>query len=145
MKKNNQYEINFATNTIIVTKAFLEKASQLDAPEFVTMTQLRALNMPITVREIHRVPKERRWSEKQMETFIRNVVDSEHYMKEYKKTMETYGYMKTWSWFKKTFANYKTAKLNEKYQYITMTKEQMEAEAFVEKASAINKIEKKAA
>ena len=127
MKKNNQYEINFASNTITVTKAFLQAASQMDTPEFATMTQLRALNMPITVREIHRVPKERRWSSKRM---------------------ETYGYMGTWSWFKKTFANYKTAKLNENYQYITMTKEQMDAEkqkkvvgAFAEKASSSKKID----
>ena len=148
MKKNNQYEINFASNTITVTKAFLQAASQMDTPEFATMTQLRALNMPITVREIHRVPKERRWSEKQMETFIRNVVDSDRYMKDYQKTMETYGYMKTWGWFKKTFANYKTAKLNENHLFVTMTKEEMDAEkhkkvvgAFAEKASSSKKID----
>ena len=60
MKKNNQYEINFASNTIIVTKAFLEKASQMDTPEYATMTQLRALNMPISMREIHRKQQETR-------------------------------------------------------------------------------------
>ena len=149
MKKNNQYEINFATNTIIVTKNFLQAASQMDTPEYVTMTQLRALNMPITVREIHRVPKERRWSEKQMETFIRNTVDSDRNMVDFQKTMETYGYMKTWSWFKKTFANYKTAKLNENHLFVTMTKEQMEAEkkreAFTEKASSSNELEENVA
>ena len=148
MKKNCQYEINFASNTITVTKVSLQAASQMDTPEFATMTQLRALNMPITVREIHRVPKERRWSEKQMETFIRNVVDSDRYMADYQKTMETYGYMKTWGWFKKTFANYKTAKLNENHLFVTMTKEEMDAEkqkkvvgAFAEKASSNKKID----
>ena len=137
MKKNNQYEINFAANTIIVTKRFLQAASQMDTPEYVTMTQLRAHNMPIVVREIHRTAKEKRWSCERMETFIGNVVDSERYMKEYQTTMETYGYMKTWAWFKNTFANYKTAKLNENYQYITMTKEQMEAEKRAGKRSLV--------
>ena len=56
--------------------------------------------------------------------------------------------MKTWSWFKKTFANYKTAKLNENHLFVTMTKEQMDAEkqkkvvgAFAEKASSSKKID----
>ena len=149
MKKNNQYEINFASNTIIVTKAFLEKASQMDTPEYATMTQLRALNMPISVREIHRKTREARWNCQRMEIFIKHTVDSERHMKDYETMLETYGYMKTWGWFKNTFANYKTAKLNEKHQYITMTKEEMDAAkqkkaggAFTEKTSSSKNTDK---
>ena len=146
MKKNRSYEINFASNTIIVTKNFLDKASQMDTPEFVAMAQLRALNMPITVREIHRTQRETRWNCQRMEIFIKHTVDSERYIKDYETMLETYGYMKTWGWFKHTFANYKTAKLNENHQYITMTKEEMDAEkrrkkegAFTKKASSSEK------
>jgi hypothetical protein len=69
MKKNQQYEINFANNTVIVTKAFLQAASQTDTPEFNQMLKLRALNMPITVREIRR-KSDNRWSYAQMENYI---------------------------------------------------------------------------
>ena len=87
-----------------------------------------------------------------METFIRNTVDSDRYMVDFQKMMESYGYMKTWGWFKKTFANYKTAKLHENHLFVTMTKEELDAEkqkkvvgAFAEKASSCPKIEENAA
>ena len=111
MKKNCQYEINFAANTIVVTKRFLQAASQIGTTEFATMTQLRALNMPITVREIHRTQRETRWSYARMEGYLRNVVDSEHYLADYAAVKESCGYMGAWGWFKKTFPKY--AKLPE--------------------------------
>ena len=106
MKKNNQYEINFAANTIIVTKRFLQAASQIGTTEFATMTQLRALSMPITVREIHRTQRETRWSYARMEGFLRNVVDSDRYLADYATVKESCGYMQTWGWFKKTFPKF---------------------------------------
>ncbi len=92
MKKNNQYEINFAANTIVVTKRFLQAASQIGTTEFATMTQLRSLNMPITVREIHRTKSSKpRWNYKRMESFLRHVVDSERYLADYRAMKDAYG------------------------------------------------------
>ncbi|MBR2773012.1 MAG: hypothetical protein IKD78_13570 [Bacteroidales bacterium] len=107
MKKNAQYEINFATNTITVTKRFLQASSQIGTPEFVTMEQLRELNNPISVREIHRVQKENRWGYERMEAYLKHVVDSDRYLADYTTVKDACGYMATWGWFKKTFPMYK--------------------------------------
>lgn len=91
MKKNQKYEINFATSTIIVTKAFLQAASQTEAPEFNTMMKLRSLNMPIAVREIRR-ESEHRWSYARMKNFIECVENSENYLAEYSTVKKAQGY-----------------------------------------------------
>ena len=101
MKKNQQYEINFASNTVIVTKAFLQAASQTDTPEFNQMMKLRALNMPITVREIRR-KSDNRWSYARMENYIQCVENSEKYYGDYRAVRKAQGYLRTWRWFKKT-------------------------------------------
>ena len=105
MKKNQQYEINFANNTVIVTKAFLQAASQTDTPEFNQMLKLRALNMPITVREIRR-KSDNRWSYAQMENYIQCVENSEKHYGDYLTVRKSQGYLRTWRWFKKHFPNY---------------------------------------
>lgn len=106
MKKNANYEINFATNTIIVTKRFREAASIIGTPEFSTMIELRKLNMPISERIITRTNGEERWKIQRMEDYIRNVEDSDRYMADYRTLRDAVGYMKVWAWFKKTFPNY---------------------------------------
>ena len=58
MKKNANYEIDFTTNTITVTRKFREAASIIGTPEFNLMKELRALNMPITERIINRTKGE---------------------------------------------------------------------------------------
>ena len=67
MKKNHEYEINFATKTITVTKQFREGASQIGTEAFKTMKELLALNMTIVEREIKRKPpKVKKWSYAEM-------------------------------------------------------------------------------
>lgn len=105
MKKNQQYEINFATNTINVTKAFLQAASQTETHEFDTMMKLRELHMPITVREIRR-KSDHRWSYKRMKNYIECVENSENYLAEFQTVKKAQGYLRTWRWFKKTFPNH---------------------------------------
>ena len=107
MKKNAQYEINFATNTITVTKRFLAAASQIGTAEFATMAQLRALNMPIAVREIHRRQQETRWNYERIEPYLKYVVDSDRHLADFASVKKSSGYMKTWGWFKKNFPMYK--------------------------------------
>ena len=119
MRKNAQYEINFATNTIIVTKRFREAASLIGTPEFKTMTELRKLNMPITERVITRANKGGRWSFARMESFIRNVDDADRYMADFNTVRDGVSYMKVWAWFKKTFPNYAaTPELNEDHKIV---------------------------
>ena len=107
MKKNAQYDINFATNTIIVTKKFREAAAIIGTPEFNTMIELRKLNMPIAERVIKRTNRKDRWSFARMEHYIRNVDNADQYMADYRTLRDAVGYMKVWGWFKETFPNYK--------------------------------------
>lgn len=118
MKKNTNYEINFTTNTIIVTKRFREAAAIIGTPEFNTMVELRKLNMPITERVIKRTNREDRWTFKRMEGYIRNVDGAEQYMADYRTLRDAYGYMKVWSWFKKTFPNYASPELDRNHKIV---------------------------
>ena len=119
MKKNAPYEINFTTNTIIVTKRFREAASIIGTPEFNIMVELRKLNMPITERIIKRTNKNGRWSIARMENYIRNVDDADRYMADFNTVRDGVGYMKVWAWFKKTFPNYAaTPELNDDHKIV---------------------------
>ena len=44
---NKPYAIDFTTNTVTVTKKFLEAASMIGTTEFNTMMQLRQMNLTI--------------------------------------------------------------------------------------------------
>ena len=118
MKKNQQYGINFATNTIIVTKVFMEEASQLGTDAFQKMMELRSLNIPIAVRVIKR-KSDKRWSYRQMENYISCVEDSEKYFEDYRTVKKAFGYLKTWKWFRRTFPNHATSyEMNENHKLI---------------------------
>ena len=106
MKKNAQYEINFDTNTIVVTRQFLNAAKQIGTPEFRIMMELRDLNMDITERVIRRTHREDRWSYERMMRFIRCTTDGESYMEDFNTLRTASNYMKVWAWFKETFPNY---------------------------------------
>ena len=84
MKKNQNYEINFATNTIIVSKKFLAAASVMGTDAYKEMLKLRKLGMPIGVKEIHRgKAKEKKWTFTRMEHYLKNVTESDKWMADY--------------------------------------------------------------
>ena len=119
MKKNANYEINFATNTITVTKKFREAASIIGTPEFNVMKELRALNMTITERIINRTCREDRWNYKRMAAYIRNVDDADRYMADFDALRDAVSYMKVWAWFKVTFPNYaKTPEMDDNHRIV---------------------------
>lgn len=119
MKKNANYEINFATNTITVTKKFREAASIIGTPEFNVMKELRALNMTITERIIKRTSREDRWTFTRMASYIRNVDDGDRYMADFNALRDAVSYMKVWAWFKETFPNYaKTPEMDENHRIV---------------------------
>ena len=128
MKKNQNYEINFATKTIIVTKKFLQEASQMGTDAFAEMLQLQALNMPIAVQEIHRKPKIAKWSCERMERYLKHVENSAKWSADYKALKESASHAELWGWFKDTIIEvdekgYRVApKLNDKHEIMVPEK-----------------------
>ncbi len=128
MKKNQNYDINFATKTIIVTKKFLQEASQMGTDAFTEMLQLQALNMPIAVQEIHRKPKVPKWSYERMERYLTNVEDSAKWKADYDALKESVSHAELWGWFKNIFIQVDKngkrimPKLNENHKIIVMPK-----------------------
>ena len=127
MKKNQDYEINFATNTIIVTKKFLRDAGQMGTDAFTKMRQLQELKMPIAVREIHRKPKVAKWTYKRMERYLMNIDTSKNdWIADYATLKESVSHAEVWAWFKSNFiqVNEKgkriAPKLNENHKIIVM-------------------------
>ena len=49
-KQKNGYQINFVTNTVTVTRKFLEDASLIGTDAFNIMLQLRQMNLTIVVK-----------------------------------------------------------------------------------------------
>ena len=118
MKKNQNYEINFVTKTITVTKQFREKASQLNTDAFKTMQELLALNMPIVEREVHRKKNGKMWSFERMEFYLTHVENGIEYRKQYDALLGN-SHATVWGWFKKTFPHCKKPPvLNEKCEYL---------------------------
>lgn len=122
------YEINFATNTITITKKFAQEASQIGTEAFKTMMELRKLNMTI----ITKAPAQKKNSSltyKKMVRFIALLEDAEKYQAEFEAVCAEslamkapYAYVS--NWFKATFPNYgKLPERNEKLQIINTPEE----------------------
>ena len=104
MKKNQNYEINFVTKTITVTKQFREEASQMGTDAFNTMKDLLALNMTIVEREIHRKsPKVPKWSYKEMRNYLEQVENSKSWIADFEALQKAVAHGVVWSWFKSNF------------------------------------------
>lgn len=104
MKKNHEYEINFVTNTITVTKQFREEASQIGTEAFKTMKDLLALNMTIMEREIKRKPaKAPKWSYAEMRKYLSQVEDSDKWLADFDALTKAVAHGVVWSWFKSNF------------------------------------------
>ena len=103
MKKNREYEINFKSNTITVSKKLLDAATQMDTDAFGTMRRLQEMKMPIVVEAIQRKPKVPKWKYEKMEKYLDNVDNSDEWKKKYYAMKETSTHGETWSWFRKNF------------------------------------------
>ena len=128
MKKNQSYEVNFATKTVTVTRKFLQDASQMGTDAFDTMRQLQELNMPIVVQEIHRKPKIAKWTFARMERYLLNVENSEKWTADYTALKQSASHAEVWSWFKSNFIQVDekgkriAPKLNDDHRIIVMPK-----------------------
>lgn len=103
MKKNREYEINFATNSITVSKKLLDGATQMGTDAFGTMRQLQEMKMPIAVETINRKPKVPKWSYARMDKYVEKVENADKWKAEYQTMKETSSHGETWSWFRKNF------------------------------------------
>lgn len=104
MNKNHDYEINFVTKTITVTKQFREEASQIGTEAFKTMKDLLALDMTIVEREIKRKsPKVPKWSYKEMRNYLEQVEDSDSWIADFEALQKAVNHGVVWSWFKSNF------------------------------------------
>lgn len=112
MTKNANYDVDFITATIIITKKFYKAASVLNSPEYKEMMQLRRDNPDFTIvlREIKKKENKKSYRNlnyKNMRTFIENHETDDEVraarIKEFEKVKALsqvqsgpYAYVKTW-------------------------------------------------
>ena len=110
MSKKN-YRIDFAANTVTVTKKFLEEAeSNITSTAFRDMKALRAMGLTIVVKEAKRA-KSKHVSYDQMLHYISCVENSEFYMARFaavknEAASKNEQYSRVLKWFKETFPHF---------------------------------------
>ena len=107
---NKPYSIDFTTNTVTVTRKFLEAASVMGNNAFETMQKLRAMNLTIVVNCAVK-KKNSNLTYAKMEKYISLLDEADKYMEEYetvRKESKAYdaAYAYVLKWFKNTFPNY---------------------------------------
>ena len=106
---NKPYAIDFTTNTVTVTKKFLEAASMIGTTEFNTMMQLRQMNLTIVTQAPAK--KKSKLTYDKMKKYISLLDEAEKYQTEFDVVLnESKAYDASYAyvlkWFKKTFPNY---------------------------------------
>lgn len=110
MSKKN-YRIDFAANTVTVTKKFLDEAeSNIASTEFKDMKMLRAMGLTVVVKETKR-SKSKHISYDQMLHYISCVENSEFYMARFaavknEAASKNEQYSRVLKWFKETFPHF---------------------------------------
>ena len=110
MSKKN-YRIDFAANTVTVTKKFLDEAeSNITSTEFKDMKMLRAMGLTVVVKETKR-SKSKHISYDQMLHYISCVENSEFYMASFaavknEAASKNEQYSRVLKWFKETFPHF---------------------------------------
>lgn len=105
--RNIGYKIDYTTNTITVTKKFMEDAGIIGTPAFITMKELRQMGMTITVKET--APrKNNKITYAQMVQYISCVENSTLYMAQFNAIREeakskNNPYNRVLEWFNQTF------------------------------------------
>ena len=107
---NKPYAIDFTTNTVTVTKKFLEAAQMIGTPEFNTMMQIREMGMTIITKAPAK-KKNTKLTYDKMQKYINLLDEAEKYQAEFERVqIESLAYDASYAyvlkWFKKTFPNY---------------------------------------
>ena len=119
------YKIDFTTNSVTITKAFADKANEMQGEAYEKLQELRAQGFIIKART-HASPKTKlpHPSVEQMRNYIGMVENSEVYMEMFKevcKEAATHGreYPRIRKWFLDNFPSYRMAlELNENNKVI---------------------------
>lgn len=103
------YAIDFTTNTVTVTKKFLEAASMIGTTEFNTMMQLHQMNLTIVTKAPAK--KKSKLTYDKMQKYISLLDEAEKYQTEFDVVLnESRAYDASYAyvlkWFRKTFPNY---------------------------------------
>ena len=107
---NKPYAIDFTTNTVTVTKKFLEAAQMIGTPEFNTMMQIREMGMTI-ISKAPAKKKNTKLTYDKMQKYINLLDEAEKYQAEFERVqIESLAYDASYAyvlkWFKKTFPSY---------------------------------------
>ena len=107
---NKPYAIDFTTNTVTVTKKFLEAAQMIGTPEFNTMMQIREMGMTIITKAPAK-KKNTKLTYDKMQKYINLLDEAEKYQAEFERVqIESLAYDASYAyvlkWFKKTFPSY---------------------------------------
>lgn len=108
--KKNGYQINFAINTVTVTRKFLAAAGRIGTEEFHTMLKLREMNLTIVMK----TPVKKKCSAltyAKMQKFIAHLDEADKYQAMFDAVREeSLGmpapYKHVVAWFHKTFPKY---------------------------------------
>ena len=107
---NKPYAIDFTTNTVTVTKKFLEAAQMIGTPEFNTMMQIREMGMTIITKAPAK-KKNTKLTYDKKQKYINLLDEAEKYQAEFERVqIESLAYDASYAyvlkWFKKTFPSY---------------------------------------
>ena len=107
---NKPYAIDFTTNTVTVTKKFLEAAQMIGTPEFNTMMQIREMGMTIITKAPAK-KKNTKLTYDKMQKYINLLDEAEKYQAEFERVqIESLAYDASYAyvlkWFKNTFPSY---------------------------------------
>ena len=107
---NKPYAIDFTTNTVTVTKKFLEAAQMIGTPEFNTMMQIREMGMTIITKAPAK-KKNTKLTYDKMQKYVNLLDEAEKYQAEFERVqIESLAYDASYAyvlkWFKKTFPSY---------------------------------------
>ena len=117
------YEIKWETRKVIVTRAFVEKASQLGTDEFKTMMELQQLGMDIVVKGAPKRKGVHRATYNQMRAYISCLEDADRYLAEFEQTRiasleKPNPYLHVVEWYEKTFPNHNAKPEYDENHYI---------------------------
>lgn len=104
------YSIDFASNTVTITRKFRDAAAQLNTPEFNIMKQLREMNLTILVKAPNK-KKSTALTYAKMQKFISCLDEADKYQRMFDAIRnESKGmpnpYQHVVSWFHQTFPKY---------------------------------------
>ena len=107
------YKIDFTTNTVIVSKAFMNAAeTNINSTEFQTYQQFKQMGLTIVPKTVKRTKNTtaHRATYKQMLAYIACVVDASRYLTEFETVRqasrkEANPYQFVCEWFDRTFPN----------------------------------------